>query len=180
VPDHFATLSLPHTPWLDPDLLKERFLRLSAAHHPDAGGSAEAFFHLNTAWQTLRDPGSCLRHYLELEHPDALPTASQTPGELGNLFMDIAAARQAAQQLTTRLTATTSPLARSLLEPERRTLLTRLESLTSQINTRLESAHSTLRTNPNLNPSELAILLSTLVFVGKWSTQLRESTLALT
>jgi hypothetical protein len=178
VPDHFATFSLAHSPWVDADDLKSRFLHLSATSHPDAGGSSEAFTALNDAWQTLRDPAACLRHYLELEHPSSLALAAQTPPDLGDLFMDIASARQSVQQLATRLNATSSPLSRSLLEPERRTLLSRLESLTAQIATRLQSSQLALRT-PNLTAPQLATLLSSLVFLGKWSTQLRESTLAL-
>jgi hypothetical protein len=178
VNDHFATFSLPRSPWLDTDDLKCRFLRLSATRHPDAGGSAEAFAALNDAWQTLRDPAACLRHYLELEHPAALATATHTPPELGDLFMDIATARQAAQQFATRLAAASSPLARSLLDPERLSRRNRLDALAAQVAKGMETACATLHSGTR-DPDALAAQLATLVFLGKWSAQLRESALAL-
>ena len=179
VTDHFAAFDLPRSPWRDADELKERFHRLSAQRHPDApGGSGVAFSQLNAAWQILREPASRLRHYLELEHPDALAAAGQTPAELADLFMDIAAFRQDAQRFATRHAATTSPLTRALLEPERIALRARLESLAAEIATRIEAITVRLR-NEMPAPEALARLLASLVFLGKWSPQLAEARLTL-
>ena len=179
VTDHFAAFDLPRTPWRDADELKERFHRLSAQRHPDApGGSGVAFSQLNAAWQILREPASRLRHYLELVHPGALATAQQTPAELADLFMDIAAFHQGAQRFATRSAAATSPLTRALQEPDRIALHARLESLAAEIATRIEAITTRLR-NETLKPEELARLLASLVFLGKWSPQLSEARLAL-
>jgi curved DNA-binding protein CbpA len=178
VTDHFAVLGIPRSPWVDADELKERFLRLGARHHPDAPtGSGPAFTELNAALQALRDPAKCLRHYLELEHPGLLAESGQTPHELADLFMDIAAFRQDAQRFTVRLSAA-GALARALLEPERIALRTRLEDLASNVAARTEQIVTALRSGQT-DPGGLATLLASLVFLGKWSAHLAEARLAL-
>ena len=179
VTDHFAVLGIPHAAWLDADDLKERFHRLSAQHHPDAsGGSAPAFTDLNGAWQTLRDPAKCLRHYLEHEHPAALAASEQTPPELSELFMDIAAFRQAAQRLATRIAAASTPLTRAFLEPERIALRAQAESLGSTVAGRSEEIIAALKSG-SPPPEQLSKLLASLVFLGKWTTQIAETRLGL-
>src|SRR2546430_2129411 len=82
--------------------------KMDAERHPDAaGGDGAAFTELNAAWQALREPAGCLRHFLELEHPDALGSAGQTPAELADLFMDIAAFRQAVQNFAAKYSPAT-------------------------------------------------------------------------
>jgi hypothetical protein len=179
VTDHFAALGIPRSPWLDEGALKERFHRLGAQHHPDApGGSGPAFTEINAAWQALRDPAKCLRHYLELEHPGSLATAAQPPAELADLFMEIAAFRQAAQHLSPRLAAATTPLTRALLEPGRIALRKRLDDLTSLVAMRMERNIAALRTGKPA-AEELAALLSSLVFLEKWGAHLAGTRLEL-
>lgn len=84
MPDYFALLELPRRPWLDPLTLREKFLALSAAAHPDRvhdqGEAARRSAHersavLNAAYQCLREPKDRLRHLLALERgapPDEL------------------------------------------------------------------------------------------------------------
>lgn len=159
---------------MDADELKERFHRLSARHHPDAaGGSAQSFTDLNTAWQTLRDPAKCLRHYLELTHPGSLAGAGQTPADLADLFMDIAAFRQSAQQLAARLASASTPLTRAILEPERIALRAKSDDLAATVADRTAKILATLR-EKSPAPEELAALLSSLVFLGKWAAHLAE------
>ena len=174
--DHFAVLGVPRAAWAIAEELKSRFHRLSAERHPDAaGGSDAAFTELNSAWQTLRDPAGCLRHFLELEHPDALAGANPAtaPAELADLFMDIATLRQSAQKFAAKFAAASSPLTKAMLEPERVAVRTRLAALTSEIETRCSRFNSALRTGA-LSPQQLATSLASLVFLGKWSALLAE------
>ena len=174
VTDHFAVLGIPRAAWVDAEELKERFHRLSTERHPDAaGGSGAAFTELNAAWQALREPAGCLRHFLELEHPQLLATAGQTPPELADLFMDIAAFRQTAQKFGVKFAAASSPLTKAMLEPERMALRARLAALTSETEARTARIISALR-NDALPPPQLALVLSSLVFLGKWSVLLAE------
>ncbi len=177
--DHFAVLGVPRAAWVDAEELKSRFHKLSAERHPDAmGGNGVAFTELNAAWQALREPAGCLRHFLELEHPDALASAGQTPSELADLFMDIAAFRQAAQKFSAKYSAATSPLTKAVLEAERATLRTRLTALAANVTARTEQSIATLRSDAT-QPPQLATLLASLVFLAKWMAQLAELRLAL-
>lgn len=177
--DHFAVLGLPRAPWVDVEELKTRFHKLGGERHPDvSGGDGAAFSELNAAWQALREPAGCLRHFLELEHPDALATVGQPPAELAGLFMDIAAFRQAAQKFIAKYSAATSPLARAVLEPERLAFRARHDGLASDAGARTAQCLSTLRRDTP-QPEQLAALLSSLVFLAKWNAQLAELRLSL-
>ena len=177
--DHFAVLGIPLAAWVDAEELKTRFQKLSAERHPDAaGGDGAAFTELNAAWQTLREPAGCLRHFLELEHPGALASAGQTSAELSDLFMDIAAFRQAAQKSSVKFLTARSPLTKAVLEAERIALRTRLDALTANVAARTTQSVATLRSNAT-QPSQLAPLLASLVFLAKWSAQLAELRLGL-
>ncbi len=177
-PDCFQILEIPRQPWVDENQLKEHFHRLAAIHHPDApGGNTSVFAELNTAWQTLRNPAGCLRHYLALEHPASLTIAERTPQELGDLFMEIADARQSAQSLIARRSSAPT-LARALMESERIALRSRFDGLTAQITARIATSHAAIRTHAQ--PAEtLAKILATLSFLEKWAGQLEETKTAL-
>ncbi len=176
VTDHFAVLGIPRAAWVDAEELKARFHRLSAVRHPDAaGGSGAAFTELNAAWQALRDPAGCLRHFLELEHPVALAGAATTtaPAELADLFMDIAGLRQTAQKFGAKFAAASSPLTKAMLEPERIALRARLAALTTELETRTLQITGALRVG-TLAAQQIASSLASLVFLGKWAALLAE------
>ena len=72
--DAFALLEFPRQPWLEPEALKQAFLKHSTAMHPDKfldptnKESAQArFAELNQAHEILRDPKRRLQHLLTLE-----------------------------------------------------------------------------------------------------------------
>ena len=177
--DHFAVLGIPRAAWVDADKLKTRFHQLSAERHPDAaGGDGAAFTELNAAWQALREPAGCLRHFLELEHPDALASSGQTPAELADLFMDIAAFRQAAQKFQIKFEAATSPLAKAVLEAERVVFRTRLAALVANVETKTARCVTLLRSGA-APPEALATLQASLVFLARWTSQLAELRLVL-
>src|SRR6266436_5956888 len=62
--DYFAVLNEGRRPWIDPDLLKQKFLTLSAQVHPDRVHNAseaekrsaqQRYTDLNSAYNCLRD-----------------------------------------------------------------------------------------------------------------------------
>ena len=74
--DNFALLDEPRRPWLDTDLLKSKFLALSATVHPDKihsasdaekAAAAQSFARLNTAFTCLAEPKARLLHLRALE-----------------------------------------------------------------------------------------------------------------
>src|SRR5262249_30233495 len=103
--DFFALLEEPRRPWLDAELLKQKFLATSAKAHPDrVHGASEAeqrdavrrFSELNAAFQCLREPKDRLRHLLELESGtkpadiERIPTAMMDSFfEIGRLLKDV-------------------------------------------------------------------------------------------
>ncbi len=70
--DFFRVLGELRRPWIDPTELKEKFITLSAVHHPDRHPSASLtatldYSTLNAAYNCLRDTPQRLAHLLELE-----------------------------------------------------------------------------------------------------------------
>ena len=99
--DYFKLLQERRRPWLDPDLLKTKFLTLSADAHPDRvhghsadekQGAQDRYTDLNTAYQTLREPKNRLAHLLELESGQRPSAIQRAPSELMDLFLEIAGA----------------------------------------------------------------------------------------
>jgi DnaJ-domain-containing protein 1 len=97
--DHFALLNELHRPWLDADLLKQKFLALSANAHPDRIHSAseadkadatKRFTELNAAYNCLAEPKLRLLHLLELELGAKPKDIQQIPTALADLFAEVA------------------------------------------------------------------------------------------
>lgn len=178
MPDHFATLAQPRRPWLDLEALRESFQRAAALHHPDAAGSGEErFAALNAAHTVLREPAARLRHLLELEAPDRLPRAAPIPPALGDLFMQLAAARREFERFWQKDSAATSPLARALLAAEKTTLRRDLGTALGQLDAAHAAALAELRALDGAweaRIDDLANLQARFAFLGKWSAQLRE------
>lgn len=172
-------MGIARTPCVAEDILKVRFHRLGSELHPDVkGGDSHAFEELNSAWQTLREPVGCLRHFLELQHPDSLAAATQTPAELAGMFMAIAEFTRAAQKFCPRYASASSPLSKALLESERCTLRSKREALAHSVDARIHECMNALREDA-AEPSNVATILASLVFLSKWSAQLGEFRLSL-
>ena len=182
MPDHFATLDQPRRPWLDPEALRECFHRAAAQHHPDAaGGGDERFAALNAAYATLREPAPRLRHLMELAAPDLLARPAVIPPALGDLFMQLAARRRAAETFLQKRSAASSPLARALLAAEQSALRLDLDTALAQLTTSHDTALAELRALDTAWPSHtpadletLATLQARFAFLAKWTAQLRE------
>lgn len=120
--DAFALLSFPRRPWLDAAAVRERFVRASAAVHPDRVHGAEAaireamqdaYTALNAAQRMLSSPRLRAEHLLELE-TGAKPVGIQrVPAEVVALFTELAALLRDADQHLARLAAAVSPLVRA-------------------------------------------------------------------
>src|SRR5690349_152892 len=96
--DYFALLGEPRRAWLDPEILKARFLSLSSAVHPDRVHGApeperkaaqERYTRLNAAYQCLRDTKLRLLHLLELHHGGKLQDVQDIPPETMSLFFEV-------------------------------------------------------------------------------------------
>jgi len=117
--DNFLLLNEPRGPWLDADLLKQKFLALSASLHPDKIHSAsdaekniaaKKFAELNAAYNSLLEPKSRLLHLLELEL-GAKPKDIQTiPSALADLFAEVSMVCRSADGFLAEKSKVTSPL----------------------------------------------------------------------
>jgi len=119
--DYFALLKEQRRPWIDVDLLKQKFLALSAEVHPDRVHGAEdsvkraaqeRFAELNTAYSCLREPKERLAHLLELETGAKPRQVQNVPSDLMNAFMEITNVCRGADSFLGEKNATTSPLLR--------------------------------------------------------------------
>jgi DnaJ-domain-containing protein 1 len=119
VTDYFALLNEPRRPWLDADILKQKFLSLSATVHPDKIHSAnesekeaasKKFAGLNAAYNCLVLPKSRLLHLLELERGARPADVQQIPASLADLFAQVAAVCRDADRFLAEKAKTVSPL----------------------------------------------------------------------
>lgn len=117
--DYFALLNEPRRPCLDSEVLKQKFLALSATVHPDRvhnlgeaerAAAQERYTELNAAYNCLREPKERLHHLLELEL-GALPKDIQRiPSELMDLSLKVGAACREADAFLAEKAKVTSPL----------------------------------------------------------------------
>ena len=117
--DYFALLDEPRRPWLDADLLKQKFLSLSATIHPDKiqstkeldkQAAAKKFAEFNAAYNCLAAPKSRLLHLLELERGAKPKDIQQIPAALADHFAEVAAVCREADRFLAEKTKAASPL----------------------------------------------------------------------
>jgi curved DNA-binding protein CbpA len=117
--DYFTLLNEPRRPWLDANLLKQKFLTLSATVHPDKihsaseaekSAAAKKFVELNAAYNCLAAPKLRLLHLLELELGAKPQDIQQIPNTLADLFADVAAVCREADVFLAEKNKASSPL----------------------------------------------------------------------
>jgi hypothetical protein len=176
--DAFALFGFERRPLIDEAALKERYLQLAAARHPDSsGGGDEKFHHLQEAYRTLREPASRLRHLLELESPSERRNAAGAAPH-ADLFLSAGSAVQSARTIAQRLENTTSVLGRALLSPEIAAALRQVREAFQSIQEARDELAQRLadldRRWPEVSPNELTVLASSFKFLERWAAELSE------
>jgi hypothetical protein len=119
VVDNFALLNEPRRPWLDADLLKQKFLARASATHPDRVHNesesekakvTSSYTQLNAAYSCLAEPKLRLLHLLELELGTKPKEIQQIPTALADLFAEVATACKSADGFLLEKSKATSPL----------------------------------------------------------------------
>src|ERR1035437_2300673 len=96
--DYFALLNEPRRPWLDSNLLKQKFLALASDAHPDRVHNAsesektevtQRYTQLNAAFNCLAEPKLRLLHLLELELGAKPKDIKTIPAALADLFAEV-------------------------------------------------------------------------------------------
>ena len=141
--DYFALLNEPRRPWLDADLLKQKFLALASDVHPDrVHGASESekvevtkrYAQLNAAYHCLAEPKLRLLHLLELEL-GAKPKDIQTiPAALADLFAEVANHCRNADGFLAEKNKATSPLAQVQLFERGQDWVEKLNGLHGKLN----------------------------------------------
>lgn len=192
--DYFALLNEPRRPWLDADLLKQKFLALSANLHPDrihsAGESDKSnatkkFTELNSAYNCLAEPKLRLLHLLELEL-GAKPKDIQTiPAALADLFAEVADHCRSADAFLAEKNKATSPLLRVQLFERGQDWIEKLNGLQQTLNALREKLHRELRAldakwiSANATSRleilpKLEVLYRLFGYFNRWNSQIQE------
>ena len=195
--DFFAVLEQLRRPWIDPELLKTKFLSFSATCHPDHlpnGTDAEKTFaqrqftELNAAYQCLREPRTRLQHLLELETGRKSQQVEEIPPELMGLFLEIGQAGREVDRFLAQKNKTDSPLLQlknfeqsqewtERLASLQKRLLSRCDTLIEQLK-QLDSEWMSNTTKHSSQPAplmqQLAEVSRLLGYFNRWSSQIQE------
>ena len=143
--DYFALLNEPHRPWLDLDSLKQKFLSISAAVHPDRVQTAREeqkrladrrYAELNQAYQHLRRPKDRLQHLLELETGSKPVQVQQIPPDLTEFFLEVGQLLKQTDAFLAEKSQTTSPLLQVRLFERGQAWIEKLNAMQRELNSR--------------------------------------------
>ncbi len=177
--DYFAVLQQPRKPWLDLELLKQRYQALTLTAHPDqkrTNQSSLDFTTVNEAYRCLKDPKLRLQHLLRLEGHD--PNASQSiPQELLELFSRVGSFLQATDRLLERLNGAQNALAKSLIQSDILTSRNETEEILGKLRRLYTEAEEEAR---RLNdfwvsaPQAIGQLYGRFAYLTRWTEQVEE------
>jgi DnaJ-domain-containing protein 1 len=153
--DDFALLDEPRRPWVDPEQLKSKFLRLSTAVHPDHFQAAakeekrahnQRFADLNAAYNRLREPRARLRYLLELELGAKPKDVQRIPPGTMDLFQEVGQLCRDADTFLAGKANTTSPMLKVRLFEQGLEWTDKLNALQRKINAKRETLDDELKT----------------------------------
>ncbi|EEF61507.1 hypothetical protein [Pedosphaera parvula] len=146
--DNFALLNEPRQPWLDPDILKQRFIVLSSKVHPDRVHNApqkdklaanQQYSELNAAYNCLREPKDRLQHLLELEVGTKPKDIQRIPPGMMEEFFEIGQLCKQVDAFITEKEKITSPMLKVQLFERAQEWTDKLNSLQRKINARRDT-----------------------------------------
>ena len=197
--DNFALLNEPRLPWLDPDLLKQKFFPLSASFHPDrvhGGTDAEKltanqrYAELNAAYNCLREPKERLLHLIELELGKKPSDIQKIPPGTMDLFVEVGQTCRDADTFLDEKSKVTSPLLKVQLFERGQEWTDKLNALQQKINAKRETLSAELRDLNSVwemapavgSPERVAVLplerleqiYRVFSYIARWSEQIQE------
>lgn len=113
----FETLGLTPRLVITDEAVRDAFREAGKLAHPDAGGALDAFARLREAFDTVASPSRRLRHWLELRGITLESRGAVAPSVI-DLFAEIGAVTQRAENLIRRRDEAKSALGRAILETE--------------------------------------------------------------
>lgn len=191
--DYFALLNEPRRPWLDADVLKQKFLSLSATVHPDKIHSAnesdkqaasKKFADLNAAYNSLLLPKSRLLHLIELERGAKPGDVQQIPSALADLFAQVAAVCRDSDRFLVEKGKTVSPLLQVQLFERAQGWIEQLNTLQKKLGgfhdellanlKRLDTQWTAEASNHATQLNDLEILYRLFSYFNRWNAQIQE------
>lgn len=191
--DYFSLLNEPRRPWLDSELLKEKFLSLSATVHPDRvhnlgeaerAAAQERYTELNAAYNCLREPKERLQHLLSLELETPPANTQRIPSELMDLSLEVGKGCREADAFLAEKAKITSPLLQvtffergqefaEKLQALRQRLMAFNDTLNQELQRLDQAWSSSEETRKSLLPrlEELSRLFS---YFARWANQIQE------
>ena len=152
--DYFVLLNEPRRPWLEPEALKAKFLKLASAAHPDKQHGANeteknaanrSYAELNAAYQWLGEPKSRLLHLLELELGAKPKDVQQIPSALADLFAEVATTCRNTDTFLAERNKVTSPLLQVGFFERAQEWIERLKDLQTKLNELREKLSAELK-----------------------------------
>ena len=197
--DYFALLQESRRPWIDPDLLRQKFLTLASDFHPDRvheasdserAGVTNRYAELNAAFQCLAEPKLRLRHLLELELGSKPQDIETIPSALANFFAEVATTCRNADIFLAEKKQVLSPILQVQLFERGQDWLEELSTLQGKLNTLkeklTEDLKSTDRNWMTCDSESRQKLLSNLEeiyrlfgYFNRWTNQIHERILQL-
>jgi len=190
--DYFALLDEPRRPWLDPDLLKQKFLTLSSSTHPDKIHSAseseknaasKKFAELNAAYNCLSAPKGRLLHLLELERGAKPKDVQQIPAGLADLFAEVATVCRETDGFLAEKAKAVSPLLQVQFFERAQERIEKLNALQKKLNNLSEQLFAELKlldtkwSNPGPRDdllNDLEKLYRLFSYFNRWGGQIQE------
>jgi curved DNA-binding protein CbpA len=197
--DAFAVFDEPRRPWLDPDLLKQKFLPLSTAVHPDRfhtrpdsekEQAARRYAELNSAYNILREPKERLLHLLELESGAKPRDVQRIPPGTMDLFVEVGQLCREVDAFLSERSKVTAPLLKVQMFERGMDWTDKLQALQQRVNARRDELASELQQmnkvwdaappiGSNARPSALPLerleqTYRVLSYIARWSEQIQE------
>lgn len=196
--DNFALLNEPRRPWLDADLLKQKFLQLSAEVHPDRVHSAseaeketanKRYAELNAAYNCLKEPKERLLHLLELESGAKPKDVQRIPPGTMDLFVEVGQMCRDVDGFLTEKGKVTSPLLKVQMFEKGMDWTDKLNHLQQKINAKRDELVAELKTmnaawdasqadlpkyKAGLPLERLEQIYRILSYVARWTEQIQE------
>ncbi|HWN95681.1 MAG TPA: hypothetical protein VNT99_11655 [Methylomirabilota bacterium] len=202
--DAFALLNEPRRPWLDAEALKQKFLPLSSAVHPDRTHNApeaekqqtnERYAELNAAYNTLRETRDRLLHLLELEQGAKPSDIQRIPPGTMDLFVEVGQLCRDVDAFAAERAKVTSPLLKVQMFERGMEWTDKLQALQLRINAKRDELNSELQqmnaiweSAPAIGSPERAAALPLerleqiyriFSYIARWSEQIQERTVQL-
>ena len=197
--DAFELLQVPRRPWIDVDILKEQFIRLSSDVHPDRShgaseevkaGANDRYAEINAAYTKLKDFRERLLHLMELELGEKPKDIQRIPPGTMDLFVEVGQTCRDCDSFLTRKSSSDSPMFRLQMMREGFTWTDKLSELQSRIEakrldleTELKGLNSVWEAAPSIGlPTRRAALpLERLEqiyriasYISRWTEQIQE------